>query len=127
LSGKSKNVDHVWGRNRCEKCGKLKEKFYIFIAQGQGVFNMGGRGAIVIGANKDAWREQLLAAFPRASDINFRMIEDNRWEHPPVGLLVQGEKLNYEPYLAAIKKHLTEKNKYSVQETESAVSATISK
>ena len=106
---------------------KNQNCFYVFEAKGEGVgsaISM-ARGAIGGGVkNADAWKEQLLNAYSGSRSMKFILIGSAKWEHPDVGFLNKDKPINFTPYLAAIKKHLTVKMGFSASEADSLVSVT---
>ena len=109
----------------------MEGAFYVFVAQGQGIGSIlsGARGGIMVGGvkNADAWKEQLLSAYPNSRQMEFVMIASSEWEHPEVGFLNKDTKINFNPYLKAIKKHLQEKIGLSSKRSDEIVSIIESK
>ena len=112
---------------KSEVYAKNKNRFYVFEAKGEGIgsaISMAG-GAIGFGVkNADAWKEQLLNAYPDSRKMEFILIGSTEWKSPDVGFLNKDKPINFKPYLAAIKKHLTEKMGFSAKEANSLVSVT---
>ena len=91
----------------------MKGKYYIFVAQGDGIGSALGmaQGFISVGGvkNADAWKEQIMDAYPGSRNMDVVMIENQEWEHPEVGFLNKETAIDFDQYLRAIKRHLVEK------------------
>jgi len=104
----------------------VRKTFYIFIADGSSVFDM-ARGAIVSSVkNEDLWYDNLIGAYPFSDEMRKIIINDDCWNHPDPGLIIQGEKINFKPYIDAIRKHLIEQMTLSPEQAEKALSLFIS-
>ncbi|MCL2004452.1 MAG: hypothetical protein FWG72_10735 [Oscillospiraceae bacterium] len=112
---------------KSEALTKNQNCFYVFEAKGQGIgsaISM-AQGAIGFGVkNADAWKEQLLNAYSGSRSMKFNHIGSAEWKHPDVGFLNKDKPINFRPYLAAIKKHLSEKMGFSASEANRLVSVT---
>ena len=116
----------IINQRQCSVSGEKRRAFYIFIAMGSSTVGM-ARGAIVSGVkNENLWYDNLIKANPFSDEMEVITINDDCWNHPDPGLIIQGKTINFNPYIDAIRKHLIEQLKLSQKQVEKAISLFIS-
>ena len=118
--GKTRDELHDWKKDTCKNCGKKIPTLFVFFARGQGTgHTVDGVTFNVLGSTSEyVWKEQLQKVY--STDLYLNKIESDKWEHPLVELLEQGQKIKFRVFYEPIKNYLSKRN-YSTQEIENAI------
>ena len=126
--GKTRDEGHDWKDGKCTKCGKIdfKNKFLIFVAY-VGVMELvsmygHNRTKDMIGIDKVDWKDILINKYPLAKSMTQVVINDNEWTHPVTGNV--DSRVDMNPFLIAVTKHLTDNIGITPEEATNAIMIT---
>ena len=118
--GKTRDEQHDWKKDTCKKCEKKRPILFVFFARGQGTgHNADGVTFKVLGSTSEyVWKERLQNVY--STDMYLNRVESDKWEHPLVKMLEQGQKIKFRFFYEPIKNYLSKRN-YSSQQIENGL------